>query len=300
MGHASLARPYRPELGIGTVEEESTNIDGPLPPHSALATVEFEPVEGKNGSKVLMVEWDATMATHEQNQHGGSPRPLGHQSHPTESAWKVSWEGMPVTLAVRDRDEGPQRRERQFFLLPPGSQFPTHVTITHSTGLAMSAKPLPATYPDGLGLDVGAGGILRKLTFCSAAFSRDPLREETGLPAQGKPQCCASLLSFALLTPELLDTLWAKNRIADLEDEIRKEMSINTESVGLEMVIQEKAWILEQFGIAPLPDTTAAFEKVPLIPPPKPRSTGRLPDQSRCLKLATSPEDLAAAALGSF
>lgn len=44
--------------------------------------------------------------------------------------------------------------------------------------------------------------------------------------------------------------MWAKNRAADLEEEIRREMSVNVESVGLEMAIREE-WILDQLGIAP-------------------------------------------------
>lgn len=38
----------------------------------------------------------------------------------------------------------------------------------------------------------------------------------------------------------LLDTMWAKNRAADLEEEIRCKMSLNMGSVDLEMA---KKWI---------------------------------------------------------
>ena len=75
-------------------------------------------------------------------------------------------------------------------------------------------------------------------------------------------------------------------------------MSINAESVGLEMVLQEKAWILDQFGIGPSSDISGPSEKVPVVTSPKPHLAGRLADQFRGLKLATSPEDLAAAATG--
>lgn len=40
-------------------------------------------------------------------------------------------------------------------------------------------------------------------------------------------------------------------------------MSVNVESVGLGMVIREKEWILDQFGIAPCPGATGPSEKVP-------------------------------------
>lgn len=98
----------------------------------------------------------------------------------------------------------------------------------------------------------------------------------------------------------LIDTLWAKNRIADLDDEIRNEMSVNAESVGLEMVLQEKAWILDRFGIGPPPDVSEPSEKVSGVTSPKPHLAGRLADQFRGLKLATSPEGLAAAATGKI
>lgn len=75
-------------------------------------------------------------------------------------------------------------------------------------------------------------------------------------------------------------------------------MSINPEGVGLEMVLQEKAWILDQFGIGPPPDVNGPSDKLPVVASPKPHLSGRLADQFRSLKLATSPEDLAAAAAG--
>lgn len=103
---------------------------------------------------------------------------------------------------------------------------------------------------------------------------------------------------------KLVDTLWAKNRIADLDDEIRNEMSVNAESVGLEMVLQEKAWILDQFGIGPPPEargpSESVSENVTMVTSPKPHLAGRLADQFRGLKLATSPEGLAAAATGKI
>lgn len=77
-------------------------------------------------------------------------------------------------------------------------------------------------------------------------------------------------------------------------------MSVNTESVGLEMVLQEKAWIQDQFGLAPPPDATEPSEKAPAVPTPRPHLPGRLADQFRGLKLATSPEDLAAVATGEI
>ncbi|SPO04211.1 uncharacterized protein DNG_06894 [Cephalotrichum gorgonifer] len=243
------------------MDEASTLTDGvPQSKITALARFEFESAKGKAGSKVLMVEWDTSLTSHEASH--GSPQIRDQKSSsPTEREarvspdWKVSWEGMPMTMVVRDREERNRARERQLFLLPPACQFPADITITHRTGLVISTKPLPAIYPEGLGLEAGSKGVLH--------------------------------------------TLWAKNRVADLEDEIQREMSLNAESVGLEMVMQEKQWILDQFGIALiLPDGPSPSGKVPAAPvPSKPHLAGRLADQFRGLKLATSPEDLAAAAI---
>lgn len=78
-------------------------------------------------------------------------------------------------------------------------------------------------------------------------------------------------------------------------------MSINVESVGLEMVLQEKEWILTQFGVGPSPGATGEpSEKAPVVTSPRSHLAGRLADQFRGLKLATSPEDLAAAATGKI
>lgn len=162
--------------------EEPKSMESSLQPKTAaaLARFEFESGKGKDGSKVLMVEWDTT-CTHEQRE--ASPRLPDQESHPAGPVWKVSWEGMPVALPVRDRDERSRTQERQFFLLPPGCQFPGDITITHHTGLTVSAKPLPAIFPEGLGLDAGTKGVLRKFIYYPAPVKlSDPLNGKPALP----------------------------------------------------------------------------------------------------------------------
>lgn len=157
MGHATAAAAVdKPKSMEGPPE---SNTAAP-----ALARFEFESGKGKDGSKVLMVEWDTAFTSDEQ--HAGSPRLPGQEPDPAVPVWTVSWEGMPVALPVRDRDERSQTQERQFFLLPPACQFPSDITITHHTGLTVSAKPLPAIFPDGLGLEAGTKGVLRKFIYC--------------------------------------------------------------------------------------------------------------------------------------
>lgn len=159
MGHATFAQAG-PQTAVPQIEGSATVNDSSQSKMTALARFEFESGKGKEGSKVLMAEWDTSLTSHESLQ--GSPRAPDQESHPTSPAWEVSWEDMPVTIAVRDKAKETQTRERQYFLLPPGCQVPTNISITHRTGSVISAKPLPAIYPEGLGLEVGSKGVLRK------------------------------------------------------------------------------------------------------------------------------------------
>jgi hypothetical protein len=70
-------------------------------------------------------------------------------------------------------------------------------------------------------------------------------------------------------------------------------MKKNGEGIGLEMALQEKQWIEENFGVV-----TKIQETLPLSPS-SPRSPGgssgggRLAEKLKGLKLGTSPSDLA-------
>ncbi|RFU77677.1 hypothetical protein TARUN_4553 [Trichoderma arundinaceum] len=81
----------------------------------------------------------------------------------------------------------------------------------------------------------------------------------------------------------VLHTIWAKKRLRELELEMEAEMRANAESVGLEMALAEKQWIVDNFLRAP-----------PAPAPITPRSpvSGRLGDKLKGLRLATSPADL--------
>ncbi|KAJ6445570.1 prolyl-tRNA synthetase 1 [Purpureocillium lavendulum] len=81
----------------------------------------------------------------------------------------------------------------------------------------------------------------------------------------------------------VLHTLWAKKRLSELEREMEAELRANAESVGLEMALAEKKWILDNF-----------FRPAPPSLPLSPRSPvpGRLGDKLQGLKLATSAADL--------
>ncbi|KAI0889481.1 uncharacterized protein GGS22DRAFT_71678 [Annulohypoxylon maeteangense] len=194
------------------------------------------------------------------------PEPTG------EDGWVVTWEGKKTTFQVNekveDEDESveekveagiQQRRQRVYFLLPSDVAVPPVVTISH----AGSGRALTAKSMPAIfapGLGVG---------------SRDAGRRG------------------------VLHTVWARLRAAQLQDEIRAELKDNSESVGLEMAVQERLWIIDHFGLDDLrlQEASLAAAAVPVssLPPASPRSPigGRLGEKLRGLKLATSPSDLA-------
>lgn len=81
----------------------------------------------------------------------------------------------------------------------------------------------------------------------------------------------------------VLHTIWAKKRLRELELEMEAEMRANAESVGLEMALAEKQWIVDNFLRAPAAPAAAS---------PRSPVSGRLGDKLKGLRLATSPADL--------
>lgn len=277
-----MASPEQPTVAppAGAVNVVET----PTSPSSAftLSRFEFETgTKGNEGTKILMVEWDARAATDAAAaaaSPGGADRER-EQAHNGCDDWEVTWEGKGsdrkkedkdnsnsnskdrdgiTVLPIRDTD-APEGTRRVYFLLPPGAPIPTLVTISKRSGLTeLRAKPLPAIFPEGL------------------------VSEDKG-------------------TRGVLHTIWAKRRLHELEAEIAAEMRDNSESVGLEMVLQERQWIVDHFG---LEIDTSSANAIPLAPqnpdsssPVSPRSPigGRLGERLKGLKLATSPAELAAA-----
>lgn len=101
----------------------------------------------------------------------------------------------------------------------------------------------------------------------------------------------------------VLHTIWAKKRLAELDREIVEEMKANGESVGLEMAVQEKEWIVEHFGVVSKGEGRGVPAlRIPVggggMGPASPRSPigGRLGEKLRGLKLVTGTDGLAQAA----
>lgn len=254
-------------------DEQLPVVETPTSPFSssALSRFEFEAGKGNEGTKILMVEWDTSVA----GSSGGGD-------------WEVSWEGKTTVLPIRDPDtekdsnlgSGGSSR-RVYFLLPPGAPIPPLVSIMQlgrssgdAVGPTIRTKPMPAIFP----AELVANG--------EHAAAGANSRNKRGV----------------------LHTIWAKKRLRELQAEIDTEMRDNVESVGLEMALQEQQWIVDHFGLAegevagaPQP-TRLHIPQNPNGPgPASPRSPigGRLGAKLKGLTgLATSPTELAAAAQG--
>ncbi|KAK4682021.1 hypothetical protein QC764_112750 [Podospora pseudoanserina] len=264
----------RSVAAVTATDVESLDVvETPTSPSSglALSRFEFETGKGNEGTKVLMVEWDASFGGREQRQQETRPEEA-EKGAADATDWEVSWEGKKSALAVHDivgdvgvggSANGGTRRI--YFLLPTGAAVPALVSITHkgsSGGPVLRTMPMPAIFP-------------AELTS----------KQEAGLRG-------------------VLHTIWAKKRLAELQAEIEVEMRTNGESVGLEMAAQERQWIVDHFGLGPdhgVPKPTRLHIPQTAAGPASPRSPigGKLGEKLRGLKLATSPAELAAASQAS-
>lgn len=262
-----MAAPEQPVVAPPSDYGSVNVVETPTSPSSAftLSRFEFETgTKGNEGTKILMVEWDAAAAI---EAAAASTEAAGREkARNTTDDWDVTWDGKEALTVLPIRDgEAPAGSLRVYFLVPPGAPIPTLITIAKASGLTeLRAKPLPALFPDGLGMseDKGTRGVLH--------------------------------------------TIWAKKRLHELEAEIVTEMKSNGESVGLEMALQERQWIVDHFGLEIDTSSAEAIALAPSSPggtsPSSPRSPigGRLGEKLRGLKLATSPAELLAAKEGTL
>lgn len=235
--YMNMAAPHPPRLafepdGIPSLVV-SSNASPILPPPTALARFEFESGRGSEGTKILLVEWDADAIDVDNSECNGD--------------WEVSWEGKSTLLSARDSAE--DKLHRLYFLLPPQASVPRTVKLSQVGGRTIHINPLPAIFPPELGASA------RKL---------------------GKKG--------------VLHTLWAKKRLSVLQKEIENEMKTNGEGVGLEMVMQEKKWIEDNFGVGG--PKVAHIEHAASPTSPLSPGGGRLSEKLKGLKLGTTSSDL--------
>ena len=225
-------------------EVESPSISNP----TALARFEFEPGRSKDGTKILMVEWEDDANT--QNIRGD---------------WRISWEGKSTVLSASDSLYASSGLHRLYFLLGPGAPVPSLVTLKFNArdddskkSVVWTTNPLPAIFPPELGasaLEAGKKGVLH--------------------------------------------TIWGKKRLSALQTEIEAESKSNVEGVALQMAIQEKEWIEQNFGIMARPNisilqTQSGSNQQQPISPTSPRTPGggRLAEKLKGLRLGTTESAL--------
>lgn len=114
---------------------------------NALARFEFEAGHGREGTKILMVEWEDDDTT-----------------RGVRGDWHISWEGKGKTTVLPAEDQPSNDVNRIYFLLAPGVAVPSGVTLTHrpqdSNRLTVvwHTNPLPAIFPPELGASARAAG----------------------------------------------------------------------------------------------------------------------------------------------
>ncbi|OCK73564.1 hypothetical protein K432DRAFT_387325 [Lepidopterella palustris CBS 459.81] len=112
---------------------------------NALSRFEFESGHGREGTKILMVEWEDDEST-----------------RGVRGDWHISWEGKTTVLPANDQASNDVNR--MYFLLPPGVAVPSIVTLTHRpqddtrSPVIWNTNALPAIFPPELGASARATG----------------------------------------------------------------------------------------------------------------------------------------------
>ena len=129
--------------GALTDEVESPSISST----NALARFEFEAGHGREGTKILMVEWEDDDTT-----------------RGIRGEWHISWEGKGKTTVLPAEDQPTNDVNRIYFMLAPGVAVPSSLTLTHrphdtdKKQVIWHTNPLPAIFPPELGASARATG----------------------------------------------------------------------------------------------------------------------------------------------
>ena len=110
------------------------------------------------------------------------------------------------------------------------------------------------------------------------------------LPAIFPPELGASGAASGKLG--VLHTVYAKQRLSVLQKEIELEMKTNGEGIGLEMAMQEKQWIENNFGVSPRIIHDQEYTTSPTIATPKTPGGNRISEKLKGLRLGTSDTEL--------
>jgi len=110
------------------------------------------------------------------------------------------------------------------------------------------------------------------------------------LPAIFPPELGTSATTAGKLG--VLHTVYAKQRLSVLQKEIENEMKTNGEGIGLEMAMQEKQWIEDNFGVGPRVVHDQDYTASPTSASPKTPGGSRISEKLKGLKLGTSETQL--------
>lgn len=179
-------------------------------------------------------------------------------SSPPDTDWEVSWDGKTTVVSSSEKlsETGAAQSHRLYFLLPPLAPIPPIIKIA------------PKNRPE------------------------DEAMQTNPLPAIFSESLGASARTAG--KKGVLHTKWAKRRVAVLNREIERESALNGEGIALEMAVNEKEWIEENFGIGAATALKGGAREEELRTPTSPKTPGggRLAEKLRGLKLGTSAQDL--------
>lgn len=146
----------------GAAATDASFVDSPATPSSpgALARFEFESGKGREGTKILMVEW-STASEPVADTTGPVP------SQDDQGRWKVSWPGKTTEIFAQSERDG-AATQRFYYLLPTEAPIPGLITIAQlPAGRTLHTNPLPAIYTPRLGVDAtrdaGKRGVLHTI-----------------------------------------------------------------------------------------------------------------------------------------
>lgn len=147
MASAAAAYPAFPPTDAATHPPKDEVESPSISSANALARFEFEAGHGREGTKILMVEWEDDDTT-----------------RGVRGEWHISWEGKGKTTVLSAEDQPSNDVNRIYFMLAPGVTVPSSLTLTHRPQdtdrktVVWHTNPLPAIFPPELGASARAAG----------------------------------------------------------------------------------------------------------------------------------------------
>ncbi len=319
----------------------------------ALARFEFEPGRGNQGTKILMIEWEddaytrstpgqwhvswehkasTVLPARDQPRQGGAHRMYFLLLPGVRVPPVVTLTHKPTTATTATT--APTSNNTSITNITNITNNITnnnHATISSNSSSSYATVPisnalLSSSVRDGDNSSSGVNALAASLDDAAPPQQQQQQQQPSAprktvwrinpLPAIFPPELGASARAHG--KKGVLHTLWAKKRLVELQREIHAESATNAEGVGLEMALQEKEWIEQNFGVLARPLggvsivsaaglAAAADDGAPTSPlspggfgggmggPSSPRTPGggnRLAEKLKGLRVGTSEKDL--------